>query len=36
MKTFKFENGQILQFKSLGYALDYTHKNKTRILRILN
>lgn len=32
----KFENGKVLEFKSLGYALDYAHKNNTRILRIEN
>lgn len=35
MQTYIFENGQQLEFKSLGYALDYAHKNNTRILRVL-
>lgn len=33
MIWFTFENGQRLQFKSLGYALEYAHKHNTRILR---
>lgn len=32
MFTFEFENGLTLQFKSLGHALEYAHKNNTRIL----
>lgn len=34
MKTYEFENGMTLQFKSLGYALEYAHKNGTRIVRV--
>lgn len=33
MITFLFENGLQLQFKSLGYALEYAHKNNTRIVK---
>lgn len=33
MITFDFENGVILQLKSLGHALEYAHKNNTRIVR---
>ena len=29
----RFENGRELQFNTLGQALDYAHKNNTRILR---
>ncbi len=36
MILYRFENGQELEFKSLGYALDYAHKNNTRILRVLS
>lgn len=35
MNTYLFENGQKLQFKSLGYALEYAHKNNTRIVRVV-
>ena len=35
MNTYIFENGKELQFKSLGHALEYAHKNNTRILRVL-
>ena len=34
MKTFEFENGQTLQFVSLGYALEYASKHNTRIVRV--
>ena len=34
MKTYEFENGKELQFKSLGHALEYAHKNNTRIVRV--
>lgn len=34
MKTYEFENGMTLQFKSLGHALEYAHKNGTRIVRV--
>lgn len=34
MNTFEFENGQTLQMKSLGHALEYASINKTRITRI--
>lgn len=33
MKTYLFENGKELQFKSLGYALEWAHKHNTRIVR---
>ena len=33
MLTFEFENGVILEFKSLGWALEYAHKNNIRIIR---
>jgi hypothetical protein len=36
MQDYLFENGQQLQFKSLGFALEYAHKNNTRIIRVLN
>lgn len=35
MTSYKFENGLTLQFKSLGYALDYAHKNNTRLVRVI-
>lgn len=35
MITYRFENGRELQFKSLGNALEYAHKNNTRIMRVL-
>lgn len=34
MKTYLFENGKELQFKSLGHALEWAHKNNTRIVRV--
>ena len=34
MKTYEFENGMTLIFKTLGYALEYAHKNNTRIVRV--
>lgn len=34
MKTYLFENGITLQFKSLGHALEWAHKNNTRIVRV--
>ncbi len=34
MKTYLFENGMILQFDSLGAALEWAHKNGTRIVRV--
>ena len=36
MQTYIFENGQQLQFKSLGFALEFAHNNNTRIVRVLN
>ena len=33
MLTFEFENGVIREFKSLGHALEWAHKNQTRIIR---
>jgi len=33
MITFEFENGITLQLKTLGDALEYAHKNNTRIVR---
>lgn len=33
MITFEFENGQTLQMKSLGHALEHASVNKTRIVR---
>lgn len=35
MIKFLFENGTTREFKSLGYALDWAHKNHTRIVREL-
>ena len=32
----KFENGSVLYMKNLGAALEYAHKNNTKILRILS
>lgn len=35
MAFYDFENGATgLQFKSLGYALEYAHHAKTRIVRV--
>ena len=31
--TFEFENGKIFKFKTLGCALEYAHKNNTRLVR---
>ena len=33
MKTYEFKNGMILQFPSLGHALEYAHKHNTLIVR---
>ena len=33
MIKFQFENGIIREFKSLGYALEWAHKNSTRVIR---
>lgn len=35
MMTFKFENNLTLDFPTLGHALEYAHKNNTRILRVI-
>ena len=36
MRTYQFTNGTELQFKSLGRALEYAHKNNCLIVRVLN
>ena len=33
MITYEFENGHKQEFKSLGWALEYAHRNNTRIKR---
>lgn len=33
MLTFEFENGVTKCCKSLGHALEWAHKNSTRIIR---
>ena len=35
MIKFQFENGIIREFRSLGHALEWAHKNHTRIVREL-
>ena len=35
MIKFQFENGVVREFKSLGHALEWAHKNQTRIVREL-
>ena len=35
MIKFLFEYGATLEFKSLGYALEWAHKNHPRIVREL-
>lgn len=33
MTTFEFENGQILEYPTLGHALEYAYKTNQRIVR---